>query len=51
MKTIRQIADEIGVSKQPVIIIGMMSIGIAGYVCSAIIRFAGTRMTPWLRTF
>ena len=35
----------------PVIIIGMMSIGIAGYVCSAIIRFAGTRMTPWLRTF
>ena len=34
-----------------VIIIGMMSIGIAGYVCSAIIRFAGTRMTPWLRTF
>ena len=35
----------------PVIIIGMMSIGIAGYVCSAIIRFTGTRMTPWLRTF
>ena len=35
----------------PVIIIGMMSIGIAGYVCSAIIRFAGARMTPWLRTF
>ena len=35
----------------PVIIIGMMSIGIAGYVCSAIIRFAGTRMTTWLRTF
>ena len=33
------------------IIIGMMSIGIAGYVCSAIIRFAGARMTPWLRTF
>lgn len=33
------------------VIIGMMSIGIAGYVCSAIIRFAGTRMTPWLRTF
>ena len=26
-------------------------IGIAGYVCSAIIRFTGTRMTPWLRTF
>lgn len=35
----------------PVIIIGMMSIGIAGYVCSAIIRFAGNRLTPWLRTF
>lgn len=35
----------------PIIIIGMMSIGIAGYVCSAIIRLVGSRLTPWLRTF
>lgn len=35
----------------PLIIIGMMSIGIAGYLSSALIRFIGSRMTPWLRTF
>ena len=34
----------------PVIIVGMMSIGIAGYVSSSLIRFIGSRMTPWLRT-
>jgi NitT/TauT family transport system permease protein len=35
----------------PLIIIGMMSIGIAGYISSALIRLAGSRLTPWLRTF
>jgi len=34
----------------PMIIIGMMSIGIAGYISSALIRLIGSRMTPWLRT-
>lgn len=33
----------------PVIIVGMMSIGIAGYVSSSLIRFIGSRLTPWLR--
>lgn len=33
----------------PVIVIGMISIGIAGYVSSSIIRFIGSRITPWLR--
>jgi NitT/TauT family transport system permease protein len=35
----------------PGIIIGMLSIGLAGYLSSAIIRLASSRMTPWLRTF
>ncbi|MHC1711305.1 MAG: ABC transporter permease [Solidesulfovibrio sp.] len=35
----------------PVIIIGMVSIGVAGYLSSAGIRWLGSRMTPWLRTF
>jgi len=35
----------------PLIIIGMMSIGIAGYISSALIRLIGSRLTPWLRTF
>ncbi|MCL2123368.1 MAG: ABC transporter permease [Desulfovibrionaceae bacterium] len=35
----------------PVIIVGMMSIGIAGYISSAFIRFIGSKMTPWLRVF
>lgn len=35
----------------PMIIIGMVSIGLAGYISSAIIRLIGARMTPWLRTF
>lgn len=35
----------------PTIVIGMMSIGIAGYISSALIRMIGSRMTPWLRTF
>lgn len=34
----------------PLIVIGMMSIGIAGYISSAFIRFIGSRLTPWLRT-
>ena len=35
----------------PLIVIGMMSIGIAGYMSSALIRFIGSRLTPWLRVF
>jgi len=35
----------------PMIIIGMISIGVAGYISSALIRVIGSRMTPWLRTF
>ncbi len=35
----------------PVIIIGMVSIGVAGYLSSALIRCIGSRLTPWLRTF
>ncbi len=35
----------------PLIIIGMMSIGVAGYISSAVIRVIGGRITPWLRTF
>ncbi len=34
----------------PVIVVGMMSIGIAGYISSACIRFIGSYLTPWLRT-
>lgn len=32
------------------IIVGMASIGIAGYLSSAVIRWLGARLTPWLRT-
>lgn len=31
------------------IIVGMISIGIAGYLCSAAVRALGTAATPWLR--
>lgn len=31
------------------IIVGMISIGIAGYLCSAAVRKVGTVATPWLR--
>jgi len=33
----------------PLIVVGMISIGIAGYISSAIIRRLGIRVTPWLR--
>lgn len=33
----------------PNIIVGMISIGIAGYLSSAFVRFAVQRFTPWLR--
>lgn len=33
----------------PVIVIGMISIGVAGYLSSALIRFLGGRLTPWLK--
>lgn len=32
------------------IVVGMISIGIAGYVCSSAIRGLGNLLTPWLRT-
>ncbi|MBI4804359.1 MAG: ABC transporter permease [Desulfovibrio sp.] len=35
----------------PLIVIGMMSIGIAGYISSALIRLIGSRLTPWLRVY
>jgi NitT/TauT family transport system permease protein len=31
------------------IVVGMISIGIAGYLCSEFLRTAGGRLTPWLR--
>ena len=34
----------------PLIVVGMISIGIAGYISSAFIRYIGTRFTPWLKT-
>ncbi|MGA7579278.1 MAG: ABC transporter permease [Desulfobaccales bacterium] len=34
----------------PLIVVGMISIGVAGYISSAIIRLLGSRMTPWLKT-
>lgn len=33
------------------IIVGMISIGIAGYLSSALIRFLGERVMPWRRSF
>lgn len=33
----------------PVIVIGMISIGIAGYISSAVIRVLGNRLTPWCK--
>jgi NitT/TauT family transport system permease protein len=33
----------------PQIIVGMISIGIAGYLSSALIRFVGKKVTPWQR--
>ena len=32
------------------IVVGMISIGIAGYACSEVLRRAGVLFTPWLRT-
>jgi NitT/TauT family transport system permease protein len=34
----------------PMIVVGMISIGVAGYVSSGIIRLFGDRITPWLKT-
>jgi NitT/TauT family transport system permease protein len=34
----------------PLIVVGMISIGIAGYLSSAAIRLIGVRFTPWLTT-
>jgi len=35
----------------PVIVIGMISIGIAGYISSSFIRPAWRRLTPWLKLY
>ncbi|MDR1607080.1 MAG: ABC transporter permease subunit, partial [Deltaproteobacteria bacterium] len=32
----------------PLIVVGMLSIGLAGYLSSALIRRIGQRFTPWL---
>ena len=32
----------------PQIVVGMMSIGIAGYASSALVRRVGVRLSPWL---
>jgi NitT/TauT family transport system permease protein len=32
------------------IVVGMISIGIAGYICSELLRMLGGYFTPWLRT-
>jgi len=34
----------------PMIVVGMISIGVAGYISSALIRSVGGFFTPWLRT-
>ena len=34
----------------PMIVVGMISIGVAGYISSALIRTVGGFFTPWLRT-
>lgn len=34
----------------PQIVVGMLSIGVAGYISSSIIRKFGRMLTPWLRT-
>jgi NitT/TauT family transport system permease protein len=34
----------------PMIVVGMISIGIAGYISSAIVRFLGDHSMPWLKT-
>ncbi len=33
----------------PAIVIGMISIGVAGYISSSLIRYMGSRFTPWLK--
>jgi NitT/TauT family transport system permease protein len=35
----------------PQIVVGMISIGIAGYISSAAIRALGDRLMPWKRMF
>ena len=32
------------------IVVGMISIGIAGYICSEALRMLGGYLTPWIRT-
>ncbi len=34
----------------PLIVVGMISIGIAGYISSGIVRILGDRLMPWLKT-
>ena len=35
----------------PLIIVGMASIGLAGYLCSGVVRFLGQRCMPWKNRF
>ncbi len=35
----------------PFIIVGMVSIGVAGYLCSTLIRWAGIKIMPWQKKF
>ncbi len=34
----------------PMIVVGMISIGVAGYISSAIVRYFGSHLMPWLKT-
>ncbi len=35
----------------PLIVVGMVSIGVAGYLCSSLIRWLGERAMPWKKRF
>lgn len=35
----------------PFIIVGMVSIGVAGYLCSTLIRWVGIKIMPWQKKF
>ena len=35
----------------PLIIVGMASIGVAGYLCSGLVRLIGQSCMPWKRSF
>ena len=39
--------DSYVLSQYPVIVIGMMTLGLIGYFCSALIRIAGNQLMRW----